>query len=272
MVRKPKPRIRVILDGHGVTRVDLVKRQEQRKAARLAKLIKGPIEDDRVAQAWARSERRLAADVDACQAREKVMAPRREADREAQVRAQIGKESATPERRAHAGNDHYVGDDGAQRLTDAPFDSLRSRNVITLEQFEAGDRFRDDAYVAGMVPSAAVDLCRVNGGGSQWAPGFMASAERQASARKRYRGAEEALGPMLSPIVNAVVHAAAGANLSAIGKRLFGRSNANEARASLIEVLKIGLDTLARHYAPPPRPGIRGYGERVPFRPDLWEK
>lgn len=264
--------MRVVVDEGRLTRIDLVARSEKRRTIRQAKLNAPPKEDDRVAEAWGRSERRLASEAEACQAREKVMAPRREADKEAKVRGQVGRESATKERAAHAGKDRYIGEDGAQRLTDAPLDALRSRNVITLEQYEAGDRFRNDAYVAGMVSSAVADLRRVSGGGTQWAPGFMASADRQAQARQRYRAAEEALGPTLSPVVNAVAHAGAGTNLSNIGRKLFGRSNANEARASLIEVLKVGLDTLMRHYAPPARTSIRGFGERVPFREDLWEK
>ena len=271
--KPPEAGVRITIDGQGrSSRIDLIAQRDRRTAARQAKASRLPVEDDRVAQARGRVTRRLEAAAREARETDQVLAPRRQAKKEARVRAQVGKESATPERAAMAGEDQRIGDDGAQRLTDAPLDSLRSRNVITLRQFEAGDTFREDCYRAGFVPSATKDLQHVSGGQGPRVPAFL-SSERAAMAADRYRAAEQALGPELSAIVNAAIQAPAGTSVSQLGREMFGRKNANEARAAFVETLKIGLDRLVAHYAPPPRSRMRSSsGEKVGVREDLWQK
>lgn len=271
-----KPGVRIMPDGR---RIDLKAKRAKRKKAFRDDDVLGV--DPRAAHEIAKSyhvgqigkrmQLRQAATQREREELNKVKEPRRQARKEAAVRTQTGKESATPERTVRAGDDQRIGDDGAQRLTDAPLDSLRARNVITLRQFEAGDRFREDWYNSGLMPTSSRDLERIGSGFGTRAPAFLAS-ERRAAAADRYKAAEQALGPQLSAIVNACVHASAGVTVVELGQRLFGRRNANEARAAFVETLKIGLDRLDAHYAPPPRTRIVGTGERVGICEELWEK
>ncbi len=181
------------------------------------------------------------------------------------------RETATPERLRKAGRDMRVGQDGIVRLSDAPLDSLRGNGVITLEQFEAGDRYREDCWNAGLLKSPVVNLNGAGSGFGAKVPGFL-SSEARGKAMDRVNAANAALGSGLRDVVQVVTLAVAGEKVKDLGMKLFGRRNANEAGAALVEVLRIGLDRLSAHYAPPARPRIVGTGERAAIDETQWQR
>ncbi|BAQ18330.1 DUF6456 domain-containing protein [Methyloceanibacter caenitepidi] len=193
------------------------------------------------------------------------------AAQQAEAREARFRETATPERLRKAGRDVRTGQDGVVRLSDAPLDSLRGTGAITLDQFEAGDRYREDCWNAGLLKSPVVNFNATGSGFAGKVPGFL-SSEPRAKAMDRVNAANAALGLGLRDVVQVVTLAVAGEKVKDLGMKLFGRRNANEAGAALIEVLRIGLDRLAAHYAPPSRPRIVSRGERAEVDEAEWRK
>lgn len=257
---KIKPRFRVIVVNGQLRRIDLKAARERRKAAKAARAARGPQEDDRVAQVWRRADRKADAIIREGKAIDEVKRPRRAAARDINQREALGKASATPERVARAGEAQDVAAAGYQRFSDAPLDRLLAREVINQIQYDAGDKYREDFYRAGMETSGVIDPLRPNvgGGASGTAAGFMPTAEWQRAARVRIRAAEAQLGDELVPVIREIlVESEPGADLAQIGRRMFGRAQAGEARAALIEVFKVALQKLAVHYGYAARGGHR---------------
>lgn len=125
-----------------------------------------------------------------------------------------------------------------------PLKRLHARHIISGIQFEAGYRYYQHWYAAGLSPFGAVDFGRVSG--SREPGAGMAASERQAHHRELYRIGERALGIGISAYVNAVVLQEQ--DPEAVGLRLTGRSAVNQARAAAIEIIRIGLDRLADAY------------------------
>ena len=100
-----------------------------------------------------------------------------------------GLESATPERMAKAGPDGIeIGEASlTQRIVDAPLDRLWKTGTITKREFEAGERFRNDAYLAQIEPSPpSVDFNRAGSGFGPRPPSAFAN-QAIADARERFR-------------------------------------------------------------------------------------
>jgi hypothetical protein len=132
-----------------------------------------------------------------------------------------------------------------------PLKRLHARDRISDVQFEAGRRYYEHWYFAGLSPIGAIDLNRISRT-DELSLG-MAASERQAYHRQRYREGEEVLRPEFLPYVNGIVleeH-----DPEVIGKRLTGRSAPSQARAVAIELLKIGLTRLAAAYGLDSRSG-----------------
>jgi hypothetical protein len=160
----------------------------------------------------------------------------------------------TAERMARAAGDAAMvdvdmGDAGSTvrvlRLTDlTPFERLFRRGVLDDRQHGAGARFWKDWYHAGLLQrttSAYSD--------SPWPRGEragMATTELQVLARQRLRAARSALGAHLGRVAEAIL--VDECDPADAGRRLFGRRDGPQARASATDALKIALDTLADHY------------------------
>lgn len=141
----------------------------------------------------------------------------------------------------------------AQRIAMAPLDRLagksaRGRPLLSRRQYEAGERLRDDGYLAGFMRSAGMLLEPIDRGYAPSGPAF-ADSERAAAAMRRLRKAQAALGRPLSVVLEAVIWPENDVmTMSGIGKKLFNRNDATAAEAATIEVVKIALETLADHY------------------------
>lgn len=126
-----------------------------------------------------------------------------------------------------------------------PLKRLHVRNIISNIQFEAGHRYYQHWYAAGLSPFGSIDLGGV--GKSSGGPSYgMATSEKQAHHRGMYRIGEQALGVGISSYVDAVVLREQ--EPEAVGLRITGRVAVDQARAAAIEIVKIGLDRLADAY------------------------
>jgi hypothetical protein len=169
-------------------------------------------------------------------------------------RERRGVASSTFERVLRSGQEIDIGATGVQRFSAAPLDRLFQRKALTERQFHAGDQYRSDVYLSGMVASKSVNFGAVPGGGEGFSPGFMATTEKQASARRRWRAASKALGVRLTSIASEIlVDSDAGRTMAQIGAQLLGRPEGKAAEAAIVEIARLLLDTLADHYENRPR-------------------
>lgn len=166
-------------------------------------------------------------------------------DRSVAERLRRGVGVSTAERVRQAGEDSLEVVAGVQRVSQAIIDRLLSRGSITPRQHEAGDRFREDAYSAGMVAfSTSGDMVGDRQFGSRTAA-FVSRAD----AYRRWSLAQGALGPRLLPLIDEVCWASGPRDtLKAIGARMLGRAPDRHTEVATLELLKLGLDTLADHY------------------------
>jgi hypothetical protein len=159
----------------------------------------------------------------------------------------------TPERMRRAGADVERGDTGQITMRDSPLERLLARNVITQEQYGAGQKYRHHWYHAGLNdPIGSIDLARVSGTDLGAFSG-MARTEKQLFHRQRYREAVQAIGKIGSHVLDwAVCRETA---LEQVGYSL-GWSSRPQAYAAAAERAKIALDALCRLW------GIDSAGER----------
>lgn len=104
-------------------------------------------------------------------------------------RTRAGLTSATPERLIRAGEDGYEHTQtNVQRITEAPLDRLRKTGFLTTAEFDAGDRYRADAYLAAIDPAAlTVDWSSAGGGGRSARVPSVFSSQTIMDARRRHR-------------------------------------------------------------------------------------
>lgn len=131
------------------------------------------------------------------------------------------------------------------RMQDAsPVDRMYSRGVLDERRYGAAMRFWSDWYHAGLIQRTTSTYSD-----SPWPRNQrtgMAASEIQVFARQRLRSARAVLGNHLARVAEAILID----ELDPVdaGRRLFGRKDVPQARASATDVLKIALDTLADHY------------------------
>ncbi len=122
-------------------------------------------------------------------------------------------------------------------LAESPLGWLRSRALIDVTQFEAGERLRADYERASIAPSVTMRWVeRIDGGGGDG----LDPTSAQIAAKRRFDAALAAAGPGLADILWRVV--CAGEGLPVAEKALQW-----PARAGRV-VLTIALDRLAAHY------------------------
>jgi hypothetical protein len=167
----------------------------------------------------------------------------------------LGGRAAEPtrERIRQAGMDFERGDTGQITMRDSPLERALARNVITQEQYAAGQKYRHHWYHAGLNdPIGSIDLARVLGADLGAFSG-MAKTEKQLFHRQRYREAVQAIGKIGSHVLDwAVCRETA---LEQIGYSL-GWTSRPQAYAAAAERAKTALDELCRLW------GIDSAGER----------
>jgi len=178
----------------------------------------------------------------------------RKLPKRARARPLVGQRARpTPERIRRAGTDFERGDTGQITMRDSPLERVLARNVITQEQYAAGQKYRHHWYHAGLNdPIGSIDLARVSGTDLGAFSG-MARTENQLFHRQRYREAVQAIGKIGSHVLDwAVCRETA---LEQVGYSL-GWSSRPQAYAAAAERAKIALDALCRLW------GIDSAGER----------
>lgn len=167
-------------------------------------------------------------------------------ERSVNERLRRGVGVSTPERIRQAGSDSLEVVAGVQRVSQAPLDRLLSKRSITQRQFDAGDRFREDAYAAGMIPSGALAFEPSDRRFGSRVPQFMAAS--RADAHARWTEAQAILGRLYSMVDEVCWASGPGDRLMDIGARVLGLPSDKRAEVSALAVLRVGLDTLADHY------------------------
>lgn len=115
-----------------------------------------------------------------------------------------------------------------QRVTEAPLDRLDRLGFITTAEFESGDRYRADAYLAAVEPTCgSVDWNSAGGGGRSSKVPAMFGAQAVYDARKRVR----AIDDRMSGVVRVVARLALvkETHLAEIGQAVFGLTDRKEA-------------------------------------------
>ena len=137
---------------------------------------------------------------------------------------------------------------GTQRIISAPLDRLWKAKAITAREYDAGDTFRADAYLAAVDPSAgSVDWNRAGGGGASGKVPSMFSAQQVADARIRYRRVEKRITGMVWTVLQSALIYEHG--LDEIGYSVFavvGRTR--EAYCAGLGGFRVALATLSDYY------------------------
>jgi hypothetical protein len=160
----------------------------------------------------------------------------------------------TPERAAKAGAELRRDAVRAYHCEDAPIERLAARKALASDEggnrtlLEAGKRYYEHWYLAGLNGLGAIDLTRAGGGDGSPACG-MPTTEAAAHHRREFRAALDALGKAgkrLSEVVDLVVlHEQ---EIEAIARKVSGYKDKTAATAVTLDRLRTGLECLARHF------------------------
>jgi Domain of unknown function (DUF6456) len=162
----------------------------------------------------------------------------RAAERRSEQRAE-----PTPERMRRAGGDVERGHTGQITMRDSPLERALRRNIITPEQYSAGQKYRHHWYHAGLSdPLQSLDLSRVFATDAGAFSG-MPKSENQLFHRQRYREAVRAVGKIGSHVLDWAV--CREIELAQVGASL-GWSSRAQAYAAAVERMKAALDELCR--------------------------
>jgi hypothetical protein len=149
----------------------------------------------------------------------------------------------TPERLKKAGEDLEIGqayNRAEMRVRDTPIERALLRHIITQHQYDAGIKYYNHWYRAGMAGTiGSSDLTRVFGDGFR----NLDPSEARMFHRQRYIQAVLVMGKVGTGIVDRSL--STGDTLESIGYSL-GWKNASQARAGATERLRMALDALCR--------------------------
>ncbi len=149
----------------------------------------------------------------------------------------------TPERLFKSGGYFERGDSGQLTMRDSPLEQALARNLITPEQYAAGQKYRHHWYHAGLCESlVSADLMRLFRWEHSSFPG-MPHTENQVFHRQRYREAVQVVGKIGSHVLESTV--CREISLQKVGNSL-GWSNDRQAYAAAVEQLKNALDSLCK--------------------------
>lgn len=173
----------------------------------------------------------------------KVVIPKNKQSRRARTdqRPALRRGQPTPQRIRHAGADFFRGDTGQITMRDSPLERAFARNVVSRQQYAAGQKYRHHLYHAGLCdPLGSMDLNRVFASNLGDFSG-MARTENQVFHRQRYREAVEILGKIGSHVLESAVCREIA--LEQVGY-LLGWSSRPQAYAAAVERMKNALDEL----------------------------
>ncbi|MEP0323283.1 hypothetical protein [Bauldia litoralis] len=138
---------------------------------------------------------------------------------------------------------------GRQRIVAAPLDRLHKDGKITRREFEAGDKYRADAYLSAIDPTTgSVDWASAGGGGRSSKVPSMFESQHIYDARKRWRDLNDKMkrGSVVSSILYlALIHER---SIESIGENIFGAGNHRDARNAGYGGFRVALGALADLY------------------------
>lgn len=144
-------------------------------------------------------------------------------------RERAGLTTATAERLVQAGEGgHEHTQTNVQRITEAPLDRLHKQGFLSLSEWDAGDRYRADAYLAAINPSTgSINWDMAGGGGFSSKVPSVFGSQVVYDARRRWRFTES----RLSGAIRTVAHLALvrESNLAEIGQVVFGYADRKDA-------------------------------------------
>lgn len=169
-------------------------------------------------------------------------------------RERVGHTSATVERLLKAGEDAIEttppsreAPGGVQRVTEAPLDRLHRAGEILEHEFNAGDRFRADAYLAAIDPGAkTVDWNAAGGGGFSAKVPIMFSSQNMADARIRHRRIKERVHGVIWTVAELALIKEL--PFVAMGQSVFGRGDPRDAAVAGKTAVRMMLAALADAY------------------------
>ena len=152
--------------------------------------------------------------------------------------------TATPERIMQAEGAVETKPTG-QKIYSAPLDRLLLEGRITGREHDAGDRYRTDAYLARIDPSApTVDWNSAGGSFGSRNPSMFTS-QRIADARLRWRETERTINGFLKTVLDhALIHEHSLVDVV----RLYGENSEHYARAAARAGIRMALIRLVEFY------------------------
>jgi hypothetical protein len=157
----------------------------------------------------------------------KVKTPEQQIAATVAERQRLGLGTATVERLIQAGEGGHehtpaTGQQASvQRVTEAPLDRLHRLGFITEAEFDAGDRYRADAYLAAVEPTVgSVDWNSAGGGGRSAKVPSMFGSQAVCDARRRVRAMEARMSGVTRVV--ATLALVREAHLHEIGQSVFG--------------------------------------------------
>lgn len=136
-----------------------------------------------------------------------------------------------------------------QRINAAPLDRLDKAGRITKREFEAGDRYRKDAFKARIDPGApSVDFASTQSFGQQKVPAVFVS-QGIADARVRWRQTDKAMRGIVKEILE--LGLIQEVSLVQIGESVFGMDNERDSRSTGYSGFRTALAALADYYDRP---------------------
>lgn len=159
----------------------------------------------------------------------------------------LGRGSATAERMLQEDTDVERGHGGVQRLIEAPLDRLRKQGRITEAEFNAGDRYRADAYLASVDPAAGtVDWNNAGGGGRSGKVPSMFTSQHIADARMRWRRVNDRISGVVA--ITARLALVKEMPLSDIGRNVMGHADRKDAAVAGAALVRMMCAALADVY------------------------
>lgn len=176
-------------------------------------------------------------------------------ERQINERLRRGVGVSTPERVRQAGETALDVVAGVQRIAQSPLDRLYARGELSPDRgenkrlFDAGDRFREDAYLAGAIwpsPGLSYDAPQIASGASTRLPGFLRS-ETAADAMKRHVRASNAVPGALRQVAILICLGEERTTAEEIGYALNARGKRSATVAGMTAI-RLALGALADHY------------------------
>lgn len=155
---------------------------------------------------------------------------------------------STVERVLRAGESAVEVHEGVQRIKAAALDRLHAKGLLTQRQYDAGDRYREDAYLSGAIWSSPAAFGADSPSFGPRAPAWLTS-ERVADARQRYRAARASLdGSTQALVIDAVCWAETTMTMADVGRIVLRIPSRRTAISVATRALRAGLDRLAVFY------------------------